>query len=64
MFVNACWSDEAVGGVCLTLAFILMFLSLGGVVKCLKAGLEIQLLLVDSIISFFGGEYSFCIHII
>jgi len=40
MFVNACWSDEAVGGVCLGIAFILMFASLAGVVKCLKAVLE------------------------
>lgn len=40
MFVNACWSDEAVGGVCLAIAFVLMFVSLAGVVKCLKAVLE------------------------
>jgi len=40
MFVNACWSDEAVGGVCLAIAFVLMFASLAGVVKCLKAVLE------------------------
>ena len=40
MFVNACWSDEAVGGVCLGIAFVLMFVSLAGVVKCLKAVLE------------------------
>jgi len=40
MFIDLCWSDEVVGGICLTLAFVLMFLSLGGVVKCLKAVLE------------------------
>ena len=31
MFVNACWSDELVGGICLGISFLLMFLSLGGV---------------------------------
>ena len=40
VFIDLCWSDEVVGGICLTLAFVLMFLSLGGVVKCLKAVLE------------------------
>ena len=24
MFVNACWSDSAVGGVCLAIAFVMM----------------------------------------
>ena len=40
MWVNACWSDTLVGGICLGIAFLLMFISLGGVVKCLKAVLE------------------------
>ena len=40
VFVHACWSDEAIGAVCLSISFILMFVALGGVVKCLKAVLE------------------------
>ena len=30
MFMDACWSDVAVGGVCLLIAFVLMFVSENG----------------------------------
>ena len=40
MFENACLTDLPIGVVCLVISFILMFGSLAGVVKCLKAALE------------------------
>ena len=33
MFMNACWSDVAIGGVCLLIAFFLMFISGSGYKK-------------------------------
>ena len=40
VFENACLTDLPIGAVCLVISFILMFGSLAGVVKCLKAALE------------------------
>ncbi|CAG5085636.1 Oidioi.mRNA.OKI2018_I69.PAR.g10950.t1.cds [Oikopleura dioica] len=51
MFVNSCMSDEAIGGICFAIAFVLMYGALVGVVKCLKSVLEgsIQQVLKDNI---------------
>jgi len=40
MFMDACWSDYAVGGTTLAVALIMMFVSLGAIVKLLKSVLE------------------------
>jgi len=40
MFMSACWSDYAVGGTTLAVALIMMFVSLGAIVKLLKSVLE------------------------
>ncbi|CBY23931.1 unnamed protein product [Oikopleura dioica] len=37
MFVNSCMSDEAIGGICFFISFVMMYGSLVGVVKCLKS---------------------------
>ena len=30
MFVNACWSDAAIGGICLVISLVFMFISVCG----------------------------------